>query len=113
MHLKNFSIINQNGKIEISPCYDLLNATIELGNASEEIALALKGKKKNLTKQMLMKYFGGERCELNDKVITSTVETIFHAKPKRVEEINNSFLSNEMKEKYIEVVESRFERLSI
>jgi len=28
MHLKNFSIINQNGKIQISPCYDLLNTTI-------------------------------------------------------------------------------------
>jgi serine/threonine-protein kinase HipA len=113
MHLKNFSIINQNGKIEISPCYDLLNSTIELKNPSEEIALTLKGKKKNLTKQMLTDYFGGEKCEINDKVITKTVNTIFNAKPIWVEEINNSFLSDEMKEKYIDVVESRFQRLSV
>ena len=112
MHLKNFSIINQNGKIEISPCYDLLNTTIEIKNASEEIALSLKGKKKNLTKSMLINYFGGERCDLNDKVITSTVQTIFDALPGWIEYINNSFLSDEMKEKYIDVVESRFERLS-
>ena len=112
MHLKNFSIINQNGKIEISPCYDLLNTTIEIKNAPEEIALSLKGKKKNLTKSMLINYFGGERCDLNDKVITSTVQTIFDALPGWIEYINNSFLSDEMKEKYIDVVESRFERLN-
>lgn len=112
MHLKNFSIINQNGKIELSPCYDLLNTTIEIKNASEEIALSLKGKKKNLTKSMLINYFGGERCDLNDKVITSTVQTIFDAIPGWIEYINNSFLSDEMKEKYIDVVESRCERLS-
>ncbi len=113
MHLKNFSIINRNDKIELSPCYDLLNTTIEIPNASEEIALSLKGKKRNLTKQMLINYFGGERCELNDKVITNTVQKIFDAKPGWIEEISNSFLSDEMKERYINVVESRFERLSI
>jgi len=113
MHLKNFSIINQNGKIEISPCYDLLNTTIELKNASEEIALTLKGKKRNLTKQILIKYFGGECCELNDKIITNTVTEIFNAKPHWIKKILTSFLSDEMKEKYIDVVESRFAGLSI
>ena len=113
MHLKNFSIINQNGKIEISPCYDLLNTTIELKNASEEIALTLKGKKRNLTKQILIKYFGGECCELNDKIITNTVTEIFNAKPHWIKKIHASFLPDEMKEKYIDVVESRFARLGI
>ncbi len=113
MHLKNFSIINQDGIIELSPCYDLLNTTIELENATEEIALTLKGKKRNLTKQMLIEYFGGERCELNNRVITSTVEKIFQVRPLWMNEIARSFLSEEMKEKYIEVVESRFKRLDI
>ena len=113
MHLKNFSIINRDNKVELSPCYDLLNTTIELKNASEEIALTLKGKKKKLTKQILIEYFGGETCDLNDRVIANTVDTIQKAKPHWIEEINNSFLSREMKEKYIDVVESRFDRLGI
>ena len=113
MHLKNFSIINRNGKIELSPCYDLLNSTIELSNPSEEIALSLAGKKRKLTKQMLINYFGGDRCELNDKVITNTLDRFFKAKHHWIEEIGNSFLSDEMKEKYIDVVESRFERLRV
>jgi len=84
-----------------------------LKHASEEIALTLNGKKSHLTKQMLINYFGGERCDLNDKVITSAVDTIFKAKPEWVKEIDNSFLSEEMKEKYLDVVEARFKRLSI
>jgi serine/threonine-protein kinase HipA len=112
MHLKNFSIINRNKKIELSPSYDLLNTTIELNDAPEEIALTLKGKRNHLTKQILIKYFGGERCELNDKVISNTVIAILAAKPHWMEEINHSFLSDEMKRKYIDVIESRFERLS-
>lgn len=111
MHLKNYSIIKRNGKIELSPCYDLLNTTIELNDPSEEIALTLNGKRKNLTKQMLINYFGGERCEINQKVITNTVDAIFSAKPVWVEEINNSFLSDVMKEKYLDLVASRFQRL--
>lgn len=113
MHLKNFSLINRNDKIELSPCYDLLNTTIVLRNPSEEIALTLKGKKKSLSKQILIDYFGGERCELNEKVITSIVESMFHSRPKWLEEINHSFLSDDLKEKYMDVVESRFARLAI
>lgn len=51
MHLKNYSVIVANGKVELSPAYDLLNSTIVLKGDTEEIALPLKGKKKNLTRK--------------------------------------------------------------
>ncbi len=41
MHLKNFSLIHRNDKIELSPAYDLLNTTIILANPVEEMALPL------------------------------------------------------------------------
>lgn len=113
MHLKNFSIINANGKIELSPCYDLVNTTIEYKNPSEEIALALKGKKQNLTRYMLIEYFGKERCDLTDKVIENVIGSIVSAKPKWIEEINNSFLSSKMKEKYTDLLDARFARLDL
>ena len=62
---------------------------------------------------MLIEYFGGDLCELNDKVIANAVAAIFNALPDWIEEIHNSFLSDEMKGKYIDLVESRFERLRI
>ena len=54
MHLKNFSIINKDGKIELTPCYDMVNTTIEYKKQDEEIALPIKGKspgKHDLLKQ--------------------------------------------------------------
>jgi hypothetical protein len=46
-------------------------------------------------------------------VINKTLETIYKAKPTWIAQIHHSFLSDEMKERYIDVVESRFERLPI
>jgi hypothetical protein len=47
----------QNGMVELSPAYDLVNTTIVLCRAQEELALPLKGKKKNLTKDDLVRYY--------------------------------------------------------
>lgn len=113
MHLKNLSIINRDGKIELSPCYDLVNTTIEYKRPIEEMALTLRGNKKNLTRSLFIKYFGKERCDLTDKTIDKVLESISYARPKWIEEINNSFLSSEMKDKYLELVDSRFTRLNM
>ena len=48
MHLKNFSLIGRNNKIELSPAYDLLNSTISMGTATEELALPINGKKRKI-----------------------------------------------------------------
>ncbi|MDP4188877.1 MAG: HipA domain-containing protein, partial [Bacteroidota bacterium] len=58
MHLKNYSIIVQKDKVELSPAYDLLNATIVLKGNAEEIALPVNGKKSNLNAEVLINYFG-------------------------------------------------------
>lgn len=113
MHLKNFSIINLDGKIQLSPCYDLVNTIIEYKNPEDEIALPIKGKKKNLIRNMLINYFGQEKCDLTDKVIDKVLDSITNAIPKWREEISKSFLSDEMKEKYIALVNARLERLQL
>jgi len=42
-----FLIINRDGKITLSPGYDLINSTIEYKKPEEEIVLPLMGKIKN------------------------------------------------------------------
>jgi serine/threonine-protein kinase HipA len=113
MHLKNFSIINLDGKIQLSPCYDLVNTIIEYKNPEDEIALPIKGKKKNLTRNMLINYFGQEKCDLTVKVIDKVLDSVNDATPKWREVIGISFLSDEMKEKYIALVNARLERLQL
>jgi serine/threonine-protein kinase HipA len=107
MHLKNFSIITNEGKVSLSPCYDLVNSTIEYKKQDEEIALPLKGKKKHLTRNNLVDYFGKERCELTTKSIDKILETIFSGIPKWNDLIAVSFLSKEMKEKYLGLLKTR------
>lgn len=113
MHLKNFSIITQEGKSSLSPCYDLVNSTIEYKKQDEEIALPLKGIKKKLTRNQLIDYFGKERCDLTDKSIDKVLETITLAVPKWKKLISNSFLSLEMKEKYQTLLYTRLNILGI
>jgi serine/threonine-protein kinase HipA len=112
-HLKNFSIITDDNQIRLSPCYDLVNSTIELKEQDEEIALPLKGKKKHLTRNVLVNYFGIERCELTEKSIEKVLETISLAIPKWKTLIDISFLSNEMKSKYFDLLDRRLNTLKI
>lgn len=113
MHLKNFSIITEDGKVTLSPCYDLVNSTIEYKKQDEEIALPLKGKKKHLTRNLLVDYFGMERCELTSKSIEKVLETIASSVPKWKELIDISFLSKEMKGKYHDLLDARLSILKI
>jgi serine/threonine-protein kinase HipA len=113
MHLKNFSVITEDGRVRLSPCYDLVNTTIEYKKPEEEIALTLRGRKKKLTRQILIDYFGIERCELPAKSIDKVLETIGAAIPKWKELTDISFLSKGMKEKYLELLHIRLFNLNI
>jgi serine/threonine-protein kinase HipA len=107
MHLKNFSLITKNGKTTLSPIYDFLNSTIAIKNPDEEIALPLKGKKSNLKANDFIDYYAKERLQLNEKTIATILETMKKATPKWKELLEISFLSNEMKVKYLELLEAR------
>ena len=113
MHLKNFSIINREGKITLSPCYDLVNSTIEFKKQDEEIALPIKGEKKKLTQNILINYFGKERCELTDKSIENVLESISASIPEWSKLIDLSFLSSEMKTKYRDLLNVRLNILNV
>ena len=112
-HLKNFSIITDDNQVRLSPCYDLVNSSIVLKEQAEEIALPLNGKKKHLTRNILVNYFGIERCKLTEKSIEKVLETITLAIPKWKALIDISFLSKEMKDKYLDLLEVRLTTLKI
>src|SRR3972149_7543263 len=111
MHLKNFSLITRENKVELSPAYDLLNTTIVLPNEPEEIALPLAGKKQNLSSKILIDYFGKERLNLNDRVISQVLDKIKSAFDDWEELIKISFLSPQMKEKYLDLLNTRKEKI--
>lgn len=113
MHLKNFSLITRNGKIELSPAYDLVNTTIVLKDPSEEIALPIKGKKKKLRKSLLLQYFAIDKLRLSQKVIDGMIGEIRSGMKTWDALINRSFLTKEMKTKYRDVLVMRGKVLGI
>ena len=113
-HLKNWSLITRNNKIELSPAYDLLNSTIVLRGANiEELALPLAGKKRKLTRTLLVDYYGRGRLKLSEKTIEQVLLD-FQAADKEWERLLSvCFLSNELKEKYQALLEKRKKVLDI
>lgn len=109
MHLKNFSLITKNGRTTLSPIYDFLNSSIAIKNPEEEIALNLKGKKSNLKAADFIDYYAKERLQLNEKTVTTILEQMKKATPKWKELLEISFLSEDMKEKYLVLLEKRIE----
>ncbi len=112
MHLKNFSLLTRDGKTTLSPAYDLLSSSIVL-TEPEEMALPLNGKRRNLTKNDLFRYFAQERLELSEKAVQSVLGDIRAALPAWSELIRRSFLSEKMKKAYRALLDERLGRIGL
>ena len=110
MHLKNFSLIESPSGWILAPAYDLLNVSILLPEDTEELALTLDGKKKKLNWRHFEKL--GLVLGLTDKQIQSVRKRMFRNKSKALEWLNKSFLSDEMKDSYKSLLESRYDKLN-
>jgi len=112
MHLKNFSVIRRDMKIELSPAYDLLNSTIVL-NSLEELALPLNGEKNKLKKNDFFVYLANDCLALTPKSIEQTKSRIIKALPKWIDLIQKCFLSDTMKTRYIGLLNERSSKLEL
>lgn len=106
MHLKNFSMINTDDQWTLAPAYDLLNVAIVNPDDAEELALTLEGKKKKLKWEHFERL--GLQLELNEKQITGIAKRFIKNKPIALKWINDSFLSDEFKNKYQIILEERY-----
>jgi serine/threonine-protein kinase HipA len=113
MHLKNFSLITRNEKVELAPAYDLLNTTIVLKAAKEELALPLNGKKSKLTRNDLLNYFARDRLQINDRVLNDVLSRFARAIPAWRELLDQSFLSAEAKQEYVSILTERGQRMQL
>lgn len=113
MHLKNFSLITRNGKVELAPAYDFLNTTIALKKPQEELALPLNGKKSRLTRNDFLNYFARERLQLNERILGDVLLRLEKILPRWRELLAQSFLSRSAREKFSEILSERVKRLQL
>lgn len=112
MHLKNFSLIKNSPKnYQLSPAYDLIATQLVVENDSEELALTLDGKKKNIHKNHIISAM--KKSEINDKSIDNIFNKFINLLPSWHNMINKSFLSKEMKENYHIMINSKFSQINL
>lgn len=111
MHLKNFSMIESPSGWVLAPAYDLLNVAIVLPDDKEELALTLTGKKKNLNRLNFEQF--GSGLGLTGKQITRVFSRMIRNKPRAMEWIDRSFLSEKMKKAYKEILEAKYIQLDL
>lgn len=108
MHLKNFSLFND--PIigwKLAPGYDLLNTRLVIPKEKdpEELALTLYGKKSNFNPESFDEF--GKTIGLNSKQIQNIKESLLSKRDQFLQTIEKSFLPDEMKDIYIEILEER------
>ncbi|MFZ4708051.1 MAG: HipA domain-containing protein [Bacteroidales bacterium] len=110
MHLKNFSLIEQQGLgMVLSPAYDLLNTALVNPADDEEMALNLNGKKKKLKRQDFVAAMN--KLQVDEKQQQNIFNKMLKALPMWEEQIEISFLSNDSKEMYRQILSERFGRI--
>ena len=99
MHLKNFSLYNaMNGYYTLTPAYDMLSTALIMPSDTEELALTLNGKKRKLRKSDFIKSITGSGVD--EKVIDNLSKKFGKAIPQWFILIDRSFLPDDMKRQY-------------
>lgn len=110
MHLKNFSLIeNTLGEYEFSPAYDLLSTALVIPEDKEESALTINGKKNRLMRSDFDAL--ASSLKINEKSIQSIYERFKKVLPEWIAFIRQSFLSKEMQNNYIELLNTKHKKL--
>ena len=111
MHLKNFSLYSkEQGKYVLTPAYDMLSTASVMPEDTEELALTLNGKKRNIKKIDFI--VSMQASGLEDKVINNIFAKFTKAKEKWFEFIDLSFLPDEMKEGFKAIIAEKLNLLA-
>ena len=105
MHLKNFSLIENNGKYVLSKAYDLLPVNIILSEDKEEFALTLNGKKTNIRKKDFVIF--AKECGISEIAARKMIQKIVSLKPVYIDMVNESYIPQDEKQSFINLINDR------
>ncbi len=112
MHLKNFSLIHQpESGYSLSSAYDLVATALVNPADDEDMALTLNGKKKKINRNDFINVFN--ILKLDTKQQENIFKKMEKAKKKWKEFIAISFLKNDFKIGYSDLIDERFSRIAV
>ena len=110
MHLKNFSLYRPKALYQLSPAYDLLNVAIANPKDKEEMALPINGKKARIKLADFLK--ASDTMGIEQRVTLGLINGLRKAMPAWIDLINDSFLSDDMKQNYLDLISRRMDVLT-
>lgn len=110
MHQKNFSLYRPNSNYQLTPAYDLLNVSIANPGDKEEMALPINSRKSKLRLDDFLR--AAKTMGIEENVVRRLVDGLNKALPRWNELIDNSFLSDDFKVMYKDLITSRLSRLT-
>lgn len=113
MHLKNFSLRETSPANRIfclSSAYDMLPVNIVMPEDTEQLALTLNWKKRNIHKKDFYQF--AERCQIPEKSAEKMMKKLCSLKEKFLEQCDESYLPEELKVRTKELIEERISVLS-
>ena len=110
MHLKNFSLYRPKALYQLSPAYDLLNVAIANPKDKEEMALSINGKKARIQLADFLK--SSDTMGIEQRVTLGLINGLRNAMPAWIGLINDSFLSDDMKQNYLDLISRRMDVLT-
>lgn len=109
MHLKNFSfLMDEEGKLELSPSYDILPTKVILKSDHDDLGLTMNGVKTNLRAHDFEAY-----CKvvgIDSKQKRNIMASIDSKYAQMVEIINSSSLHQDGKSSWIKLIASNIKR---
>ncbi len=112
MHLKNFSLIETeegSNQYVLSPAYDLLPVSVIIPEDTEQLALTINGKKKNIHKNDFIKF--ADSCGISHNVAEKLIENLICFVPEWLMMCEESTLPTDLKEQLKRIITERAESL--
>lgn len=112
MHLKNFSLIaKESNAYELTPAYDMIAAQLLLPDDLDDLALNLNGKKRKLIREDFNEAM--LKAHIPEKAIENLWKRIEKGMSEWSELIDRSFLSQERKRNFKEMINNKTTQLEI
>jgi len=108
MHLKNFSLLETaaaSGEYVLSPAYDLLPVNVLMPEDTEQLALALNGKKTHIRRKDWFVF--AEHCGISEKSAEKMIAGILARKPEFLALCRESLLPDDLKDSLAALMEER------
>ena len=108
MHLKNFSLIEtdeNSGSYILSDAYDMLPVNTVNPADTEQTALTMNGKKRNLHRNDFLKF--ADACQIDRAVAGKIIDRLKRYESEFIRETEQSYLTDELKESLIALMKER------